>query len=119
MEYLQGYRAVIDTVARLFAALDSHECGRLIADAAGARFDEFNEQRVRVYGYLAMLAPQSLMDAQDNLIDHLLQIAHGRDTYEWGRSERKRYVCFMLSVTTSILIKALYRITVSSEMNRC
>lgn len=101
MEYLQGYRAVIDTVARLFAALDSHECGRLIADAAGARLDEFNEQRVRVYGYLAMLAPQSLMDAQDNLIDHLLQIAHGRVTYEWG-TVREKALCLLNAIRNDV-----------------
>ncbi len=38
---------------------------------------------MRVYGYLAMLAPQSVMDAQDKLMDHLLKIANGSEGYEW------------------------------------
>ncbi|MFS2094539.1 hypothetical protein ACCC96_16165 [Pseudomonas sp. Pseusp11] len=83
------YRAVIEIVARLLSALDSHGEGRLIAAEAGARFDEFNEQRMKVYGYLAMLAPQSVMDAQDNLIDHLLKISHGTVVYEWSDVREK------------------------------
>jgi len=83
------YRAVIDSVARLLASLDSHESGRLVANEAGARFDEFNEQRMRVYGYLAMLAPQSVMDAQDELMDHLLEISHGEAAYEWANVREK------------------------------
>jgi hypothetical protein len=83
------YRAVIEIVARLLTALDSHEDGRLVAAEAGARFDEFNEQRLKVYGYLAMLAPQSVMDAQDSLIDHLLSISHGTVAYEWAEVREK------------------------------
>ena len=95
------YRAVIDTVARLLASLDSHESGRLVVNEAGARFDEFNEQRMRVYGYLAMLAPQSVMDAQDELIDHLLQIAHGGVTYEWA-TVREKALCLLNAVRDDV-----------------
>ncbi|WP_323156972.1 hypothetical protein [Pseudomonas rhodesiae] len=77
------YRMVIEMVAKLLASLDSHSYGRLQMDG-GARFDEFNEQRLKVYGHLAMLAPQSVMDAQDNLIDHLLKITQGSVLYEWS-----------------------------------
>ena len=66
------YRAVVDVVSKVLASFDSIELGRLGATEAAARFDEFNEQRIRVYGYLAMLAPQQVMDAQDRLMDHLL-----------------------------------------------
>ena len=59
--------------------------GRLQPHEAGTRFDEFNEQRIRVYGYLAMLAPQSVMDAQDQLMDYLLKIANRADEYEWEK----------------------------------
>lgn len=86
------YRAVIDIVARLLAALDSHQSGRLVGPEAGARFDEFNEQRLRVYGYLAMLAPQSVMDAQDSLVDHLLKISNGTLAYEWTEVREKALV---------------------------
>lgn len=86
------YRTVIETVARLLAALDSHESGRLVTAEAGARYDEFNEQRIRIYGYLAMLAPQTVMDAQDDLIDHLLKITNGKAEYEWVKIREKALV---------------------------
>lgn len=79
------YRAIVDVVARILSSFDSHQMGRLQQDEVGSRFDEFNEQRIRVYGYLAMLAPQSVMDAQDQLMDHLLKIAHGSEAYEWQK----------------------------------
>jgi hypothetical protein len=79
------YRAIVDVVSRILASFDSHQMGRLQSHEAGSRFDEFNEQRMRVYGYLAMLAPQSVMDAQDKLMDHLLNIANGSEGYEWQK----------------------------------
>jgi hypothetical protein len=77
------YRAIVDVVARILSSFDSHQMGRLQSHEAANRFDEFNEQRIRVYGYLAMLAPQSVMDAQDQLMDYLLKIANGAEEYEW------------------------------------
>ena len=79
------YRAIVDVVARILSAFDSHQMGRLQPQEAGSRFDEFNEQRLRVYGYLAMLAPQSVMDAQDQLMDYLIKIANGSVVYEWQK----------------------------------
>lgn len=77
------YRIVIDIVSRFLAALDAHYRQRLPQPEAWARFDKFNEERMKVYGYLAMLAPQAVMDAQDRLIDNLLLVANGNATYEW------------------------------------
>ncbi len=79
------YRAIVDVVARILASFDSHQMGRLQPHETASRFDEFNEQRIRVYGYLAMLAPQAVMDAQDHLMDHLLKISHGSIKYEWSK----------------------------------
>jgi len=77
------YRAIVDVVASILATFDAHKMGRLQSHEAASRFDEFNEQRMRVYGYLAMLAPQSVMDAQDNLMDHLIKISIGSIEYDW------------------------------------
>jgi hypothetical protein len=77
------YRAIIDVVSRILSSFDAHGMGRLELQEAGHRFDEFNEQRIKVYGYLAMLAPQSVMDAQDQLMDHLLKISNGEESYVW------------------------------------
>ena len=82
---IMTYRAIVDVVARILSSFDAHQMGRLQSNEAGSRFDEFNEQRMRVYGYLAMLAPQSVMDAQDRLMDHLLNVAHGSEKYEWPK----------------------------------
>jgi len=79
------YRAIVDVVARILSSFDAHQMGRLQPHEAGSRFDEFNEQRMRVYGYLAMLAPQPVMDAQDQLMDHLIKISHGSEKYEWPK----------------------------------
>lgn len=72
------YRGIIDIVAKALASLDSFHMNRLPPDEAEKQFDNFNEQRMRLYGYMAMFAPQTIMDAQDKLIDHLLCISHGK-----------------------------------------
>ena len=77
------YRAIVDVVARILSSFDSYQVGRLQPGEPEGRFDQFNEQRLRLYGYLAMLAPQSVMDAQDQLMDCLLNIANGHAPYEW------------------------------------
>lgn len=82
------YRAVIDSVAKLLAAFDAHQSGRLQPPQAAEAFDLFNQQRLQVYGYLGMLAPQPVMDAQDKLIDQLLKISGGSASYEWEEIRR-------------------------------
>jgi hypothetical protein len=77
------YRAVVDVVARILATFDERELGTLAENVARQRFLEFNEKRMVVYGYLAMLAPQTVMDAQDKLMDYLLQVATGAERYDW------------------------------------
>ncbi len=98
---LIAYREVIDMVARILAAFDSRSDGTLDSAATAARFDEFNEQRIRIYGYLAMVAPQSVMDAQDSLVDYLLLIAHGNAVYEW-RSVREKALVMLNTVREDI-----------------
>jgi hypothetical protein len=78
------YRGVVDLVAKLLANLDAFHVGSLPPDEALKQFNNFNEQRMRLYGYMAMFAPQSVMDAQDKLIDHLLRISHGQQKYVWA-----------------------------------
>lgn len=82
------YRAVIDSVAKLLSAFDAHQSGRLQPIQAAEAFDSFNQQRLQVYGYLGMLAPQQVMDAQDELIDHLLKISNGSASYDWNEIRR-------------------------------
>lgn len=77
------YRMATDIIASLLAELD--RAHRLTPDQAALIVDTFNRDRIRLYGYLGMLAPQSVMDAQDALIDYLLLVVHGNAKYEWAR----------------------------------
>ena len=52
------------------------------------RLDVTNRARIRVYGYLGMMAPQSVMDAQDQLFDYLIQVAGGRQLYDWSKARQ-------------------------------
>jgi hypothetical protein len=80
---VQIYREIIDLIAGLLAKLDAHSMNRLPPDQAVQHFDNFNEQRMRLYGYMAMFAPQAVMDAQDDMMRLLLHISHGRQAYDW------------------------------------
>lgn len=79
------YRLVVDIVAELLGDLDSYQLGGLPPEQAAQCLDKFNRGRMRAYGYLAMLAPQSVMSAADSLFDDLIQIGHGQLPYEWPR----------------------------------
>lgn len=49
------------------------------------RRDRFNRGRMKAYAYLAVLAPQPVMDAYDALTDYLLEITNGESGYDWPR----------------------------------
>jgi hypothetical protein len=78
------YRMVIDTVAEILAAFDAHYTRKLSPEEAKQALESFNKDRLRLYGYLGMLAPQTVMDAQDALIDRLLLVSYGNASYEWA-----------------------------------
>lgn len=80
---LATYRMGVDIIATLLADLD--RAHRLSPEQAAVAVDTFNRERIRLYGYLGMLAPQPVMDAQDALIDYLLLIVHGNTVYEWAK----------------------------------
>ena len=79
------YRLVVDIVSDLIGALDQHQRSGLNPDQAEQALDQFNRERMKAYGYLAMLAPQEVMDAADALIDDLHQVAYGSLPYDWKR----------------------------------
>lgn len=90
-----AYREITEIIAKLLAIMDA-ENGRIVGwDTDKGPVHEFNEQRLKLYGYLAMLAPQAVMDAQDDLVDHLLLTASGDVDYKW--SEVREKVLFLLN----------------------
>lgn len=80
------YRMAVDIVADFLGDLDRYlQAGQAIPEE---RYDMFNRMRMKAYGYLAMLASQRVMDAYDQLADHLLQIVGGQQRYEWDEVRR-------------------------------
>jgi len=78
---LQVYRLMIDIIAEVLGDFDSFTTtGKPFPQE---RFDALNRARIRMYGYIGMIAPQAVMDAQDQSIDYLLQVAHGKQIYKW------------------------------------
>jgi hypothetical protein len=79
------YRLVVDVVSKILATFDAAEEGLLSDDEIKASRHIFNQNRIQVYGYLAMMAPQVVMDAQDELMDYLLLISQGTESYDWNK----------------------------------
>jgi hypothetical protein len=83
-EKLATYKEVVDVVSKILADLDRKKLGDLSPIEGKEAFHSFNEKRLRVYGYLGMIAPQSVMDAQDLLMGKILLVASGQENYEWS-----------------------------------
>jgi len=82
------YRQIADMAAEVLGDFDAAYIPQFIPAVTvdpASRFDKFNRQRMRTYGYLAMLAPQAVMDAFDALLDYLLVVATGREQYDWPK----------------------------------
>lgn len=87
-KHLQGYvdklaiyRSSSDVIVEMLAVFDE-----ALPEGKPLSVEDrvkFNRSRMQVYGYLAMLAPQSVMDAFDNLVGLLLGIIEGSSQYEW------------------------------------
>jgi hypothetical protein len=76
------YRLVTDTVIDLLAHLEELPINQSLPQES---FNQFNRSRMKMYGYLAMLAPQEVMDSFDRLTDHLLAVSQGEEVYDWDR----------------------------------
>jgi hypothetical protein len=76
------YRTFIDLISEFLAKFENAiENGSKLS---GVQLTEFNRQRIRIYAYLALTAPQEVMDAHDKLIDHILNVAAGQFEYSWS-----------------------------------
>jgi hypothetical protein len=43
----------------------------------------FNRERLKLYGYMGMIAPQRVMDACDKLTDYMFDVFEEKDKYNW------------------------------------
>lgn len=71
---------MIDIIAEILGDFDNFKSTGI--PLPNERKDALNRARIRIYGYIGMIAPQAVMDAQDQLIDYLLQVANG-EPYVW------------------------------------
>ncbi len=78
---IQVYRLMIDIISDILGDFDSIQLtGQPLPRE---RFDTLNRARIRIYGYIGMIAPQAVMNAQDQLMDYLLEVADGNKPYVW------------------------------------
>ncbi len=78
---LQIYQLATNIVADFLSDFERIYATSQVPPDIGDRLDAFNRNRMRVYGYLAMLAPQPVIDAFDSLIDHLLAVRNAEKSY--------------------------------------
>ena len=64
------YRLAIDVISDFLADMSLIRLGQR---PEGNVLDRFNRGRLKAHGYLAMLAPQKVMNAYDKLIDHIFE----------------------------------------------
>jgi hypothetical protein len=79
------YRLSVDIIAEILGDMDYLQLTKQPPPDALQRYDKFNRDRIKAYGYLAMLAPQNVMDAFDALFDHLILLTQGQEPYEWKK----------------------------------
>jgi hypothetical protein len=85
---LATYRMVVDVISELLANLGPLRSGQPLGNDV---LDRFNHGRLRAHGYLAMIAPQDVMDAYDQLTDRIFSVLEknppgfGHDDWEQVR----------------------------------
>lgn len=75
-EKIKIYRLATDIFADLIASMDYD----LIT--AEKRMI-FNRDRLKLYGYMGMIAPQKVMDACDKLTDYMFDVFEQKEKYNW------------------------------------
>lgn len=69
---LACYDYVIARFSKLFGALNGIVANPAAGQIFAGAFQEFHEVRFEIYGKMALVAPQPVLDAYDTLVNHLL-----------------------------------------------
>ncbi|MGD9639413.1 MAG: hypothetical protein AB7U85_10245 [Alphaproteobacteria bacterium] len=90
-QYLKGfndkiniYRMVVDIVSEALGEFNAAELTKIPLNIK--TLNQIDRLRIKAYGYLAMMAPQNVMDKQDVLMDYLLNVAYSNEKYDWKRT---------------------------------
>ena len=76
------YRAATDVIAGIVAKIELILSGER-QPLDGTELHEFEAQRLRMYAYLAMHAPQAVIDAHDAIIDNVLAVVYDGKKIAW------------------------------------
>jgi hypothetical protein len=82
------YRDLTDVVANLVADWAMIFVKQKADEDVTLIVERFERGRLRIYGYLGMLAPQSVMTAHDALVDYLLNAIEGTEAYSFAEMRR-------------------------------
>lgn len=77
------YRSVIDIIAIMLAEFEKVGLGQQ-NEIASDVIAQFSIDRLKAYGYLGMLSPQPVMDAQDAMMDKLLGVIYENKPADWN-----------------------------------
>jgi hypothetical protein len=76
------YRTAMELIATLLSKLELI-VKKKRPPLSDVELETFEVERLRIYAYLAMLSPQEVMDANDNLTDLLLAVVHENKQTDW------------------------------------
>jgi hypothetical protein len=87
-EKVQIYRAVTDVIADILVDISlALRSGRIDPGV----MEGFERKRLRLYGYLGIAAPQTVMAALDGVMDELLDMTDGTKPYDFISIRRLSY----------------------------
>ncbi|KUE88867.1 hypothetical protein ASL20_09580 [Cupriavidus necator] len=80
-DQLSAYREIIDLVSEVLDAID--HAVHFNAGDLQTTILKLNRQRIRIFGYTALVAPQVVVDRFTKLESYLLEVAEGQSAYVW------------------------------------
>ncbi len=93
------YRMAVDLLADVLSNYDL-ACYTNVPMTIEQR-DATNRIRMRIYGYLGITAPHNVLDAYSSLSDFLMDVADGKEKYDWS-AVRKHSLNFLTEMRTDL-----------------
>lgn len=83
---LACYGFAIDGASKLLADLSALAGGLPSARPFEQAFADFDAVRIRAYGHMAMVAPQPVMDAYDEMVEYFIHVRSGEEKPDWVKA---------------------------------
>lgn len=80
------YSFAIDGASKLLADMSATSTGVKGSSSFQDAFAEFDRSRIRAYGHMALVAPQSVLDAYDALVGYFLDVNEGHEKADWVKA---------------------------------